>query len=219
MQAEMKSRESARLDDGSDERTVQTPQVPSGAAGCCSSCCSVYERVVAVLLPVCAIIDLACAASVGWRWGVAVGIVGLLLSIPAAYDQYTSWSNGGARPSRDTLRTWVLFSLTTAAAVLLPYVLITALVQIVPQTNQPHWPALRDDGFPTSCPQAARNCVRLGNGTDIYAAGKPTDMVAPQLGGSSVQVLDKIEAWVVRQGGVVVFRSQRVVRAIRQVTT
>jgi uncharacterized protein (DUF1499 family) len=86
--------------------------------------------------------------------------------------------------------------------------------QIVPQTSQPHWPALRDDGFPTSCPDGARNCVRLGNGTDVYAAGKSTDMVAPQLGGSSSQVINSIEAWVRGEGGVIVFRSDRVVRAI-----
>lgn len=87
-------------------------------------------------------------------------------------------------------------------------------IQIVPQTSQPHWRALRDDGFPTSCPEAARNCVRLGNGTDVYAAGKSTDMVAPRLGGSRSQVIDSIEAWVQGEGGVIVFRSDHVVRAV-----
>lgn len=132
-----KTRETARLEEGSDdahsmlalaEQPAPAARGHAAAAGC-PSCCSVYERVVAVLLPVFSLVDVASGASVGWTWGVAVGIIGVLLSAPVVFDVCTSLRTG-SRPVRDKCSTWALHVLTTLAAVLWPYVLITALVQV-----------------------------------------------------------------------------------------
>jgi hypothetical protein len=133
-----KARESARLEDGGgcasdDERSMlavaeQPAPAARGRSGC-GSCCTVYERFVAVLLPLSSLVDLASGASVGWTWGIAVGVIGVVLSAPVVFDVFTSLRTG-SRPVRDMRTTWTLYVLTTLASLLWPYVLVTALVQV-----------------------------------------------------------------------------------------
>jgi len=180
------------------------------------------QRVVTVLLPVSGVVDLAVGVEVGWGWGIMLGLMSLAMSMALAYKIKESYKVHQAADSKrvpaqahyKSLIKLALAATQRFACVVFPYIFLTALVQVVPQGRQPQWLGLRIDGFPTGCRAGAQNCVRLGNGTDIYAASKQTDMVTPVLSGSRAQVLEQVHAWVLNQGGRVVFRSPTVVRAI-----
>ena len=191
-----------------------------------SDSCGVWsrgvQRVVTVLLPVSGVVDLAVGMEVGWGWGIMLGLLSLAMSMALAYNykelckvhQAADSKRVSAQAHDKSLTKLVLTSTQRFASVVFPYIFLTALVQVVPQGREPQWLELRSDGFPTGCRSGAQNCVRLGNGTDIYAAGQETDMVPPVLSGSRAQVLEQVQAWVLNQGGRVVFRSPTVVRAI-----
>jgi uncharacterized protein (DUF1499 family) len=181
----------------------------AGRRRCCGVCCSYYERVVAVLLPICGLLNLSFASSIGWTWGIVVGFFGLLLGSAVMYRVYSAMIKSAIVHNRSH-KAAMLVLVTTVADVVFPYMLTTAMIQAMPQGRYPQWPGLRKDGFPTACRPAARNCVRLGNDTDVYASD---NLKAPVLGGSRVQVLDAIEDWVRNQNGKVLFRSEYVVRA------
>ena len=172
------------------------------------------QRVVAVLLPLAGLVDLSLGAAAGWGWGIFLGLLGLALGMCVGYKVYQAvYQRAPAEANDKSLIAVAMTAVQRFACMVFPYVLLTALVQAVPQGRRPQWAGLQRDGFPTACRAEARNCVHLGNGTDIYAAGKETDMVPPVLGGSRAQVLDQVQAWVWNQGGRVVFRSPTVVRA------
>ena len=158
----------------------------AGRRRCCGVCCSYYERVVAVLLPICGLLNLSFASSIGWTWGIVVGFFGLLLGSAVMYRVYSAMIKSAIVHNRSH-KAAMLVLVTTVADVVFPYMLTTAMIQAMPQGRYPQWPGLRKDGFPTACRPAARNCVRLGNDTDVYASD---NLKAPVLGGSRVQVLD-----------------------------
>mmetsp|Transcript_77826 Transcript_77826/g.113875 ORF Transcript_77826/g.113875 Transcript_77826/m.113875 type:complete len:292 (+) Transcript_77826:104-979(+) len=204
----MGSSEDWDADDKDEGKTPLATARPSSAL--CMRCCSYYERVVGVLLPIAGLVDLCVGALSNWAWGIFVGIVSIILGCSVGYKHLAA----SYSPARNrSMKTAVHVLLTTAANVIMPYVLLTAIVQSIPQGKQAQWVELQRDGFPTACAPAAQNCVRLGNGTDIYAAGKSTDMKAPVLGGSRAQVLGQVKAWVDSKGGSVVFQSDNVMRA------
>lgn len=99
----------------------------------CAGCyCACYERMVAVLLPVCALINLCFGVAIDWAWGIFLGISGLFLGALVAHHvstQFIRKADVRAREQAST-RAAVLMLFIALADFVFPYILLTAVVQV-----------------------------------------------------------------------------------------
>ena len=83
---------------------------------------------VAVLLPVCALINLCFGVAIDWAWGIFLGISGLFLGALVAHHVFVRKAAVGTR-ERST-RAAVLMLFIALADFIFPYILLTAVVQV-----------------------------------------------------------------------------------------
>ena len=127
----MSCAESGSSEDDEGKAPLTGASDGSKLRSCAGRYCSCYEHMVAVLLPVCALINLCFGVAIDWAWGIFLGISGLFLGALVAHHVSTQFVRKAAVGTRErSTRAAVLMLFIALADFIFPYILLTAVVQV-----------------------------------------------------------------------------------------
>jgi len=190
----------------SEEDKTQTATRKSCLEGCFCMSLAAFG-----LAPI-SLSQLILASQINWRWGMSIAVIGaaegILCLAQSYFPRMRMRMNRSVKVLSRTVKLQNVLVLT--ANVLFWYMLMTVIIQLIPQMRRSSFVDFNSVGFPASCPPDSINCVRLGNNTDTYRAGS---LRSPKVPGGLKEVQQGITDWINSHGGTVTFRDEHLIRA------